>query len=115
MRAHSDGYLDFLHLMRHSRLVLTDSDGIQEETTVLGVSCLTLRENIERPVTVSEGTNTLVGTNPDAITREAMRVLNGDGKQGWVLDLWDGHVAKRIVEVLSGEQSLTDAHIGRQA
>jgi len=93
-------YLDFLHLMSEASLVLTDSGGIQEETTALGVPCLTLRENTERPVTVDEGTNVLVGTDPDTILREARTILAGNGKNGRVPSLWDGCAAQRIVEIL---------------
>jgi UDP-N-acetylglucosamine 2-epimerase (non-hydrolysing) len=93
-------YLDFLHLMSEASLVLTDSGGIQEETTALGVPCLTLRDNTERPVTVDEGTNVLVGTNPDTILREARTILAGKGKNGRVPALWDGRAAERIVEIL---------------
>lgn len=94
------GYLDFLRLMTHSSFVLTDSGGIQEETTVLGIPCLTLRENTERPVTVTQGTNTVVGTDPDAIVKEAVRILSGKGKRGRVPKLWDGRAAARIVRIL---------------
>jgi len=96
------GYLEFLNLMANARLVLTDSGGIQEETTVLGVPCLTLRENTERPVTVTEGTNTIVGRDPQRIVGGVQAVLSGQGKTGRVPELWDGHAATRIVEVLSG-------------
>lgn len=95
------GYLDFLRLMADAKLVLTDSGGIQEETTVLGVPCLTLRENTERPVTVSKGSNTIVGGDPDTITREARKVLETGGKVGRTPPLWDGHAAERIVDVLA--------------
>ena len=98
------GYLDFLSLMADARLVLTDSGGVQEETTALGVPCLTLRENTERPVTVSEGTNTIVGGDPEKIVNEARRILAGQGKKGRVPHLWDGRAAARIVDVL--EQDL---------
>ena len=94
------GYLDFLRLMADARLVLTDSGGIQEETTALGVPCLTLRENTERPVTVSEGTNTIVGADPETIVREALNVLESGGKRGRTPALWDGRAAGRIVDVL---------------
>jgi UDP-N-acetylglucosamine 2-epimerase (non-hydrolysing) len=94
------GYLDFLRLMADSRFVLTDSGGIQEETTALGVTCLTLRENTERPITVSEGTNTIVGSDPDTIRSEVRKVLEGHGKAGRTPALWDGHAAQRIVDVL---------------
>lgn len=94
------GYLDFLCLMSKAALVLTDSGGIQEETTALGVPCLTLRENTERPVTISEGTNLLVGTDPARIVAAARDVLAGKGKTGKTPPLWDGQAARRIVEVL---------------
>ena len=95
------GYLEFLNLMSNARLVLSDSGGIQEETTILGVPCLTLRRNTERPVTVSEGTNTLVGTDPQRIVAESLRILSGENKAGRVPELWDGHAAERIVDVLA--------------
>jgi UDP-N-acetylglucosamine 2-epimerase (non-hydrolysing) len=94
------GYLDFLCLLSKATLVLTDSGGIQEETTALGVPCLTLRENTERPVTVSQGTNVLVGTNPSRIVEATEQILRGDGKKGRTPPLWDGHAAERIVEIL---------------
>jgi UDP-N-acetylglucosamine 2-epimerase (non-hydrolysing) len=94
------GYLEFLNLMANARLVLTDSGGIQEETTILGVPCLTLRENTERPVTVMQGTNTVVGSDPQRIVREALAILDGKGKAGRVPELWDGKAAERIVTVL---------------
>jgi UDP-N-acetylglucosamine 2-epimerase (non-hydrolysing) len=94
------GYLDFLALIADARLVLTDSGGIQEETTALGVPCLTLRENTERPVTVEVGTNTLVGTDPAQIVPQAIAVLEGRGKTGRVPDLWDGRAAERIARIL---------------
>jgi len=94
------GYLDFLCLLSNATLALTDSGGIQEETTALGVACLTLRENTERPVTVTQGTNTLVGANPDRIVAAAEQVLQGEGKKGRTPALWDGHAAERTVEIL---------------
>ena len=94
------GYLAFLDLMMHARFALTDSGGVQEETTILGVPCLTLRENTERPVTVTEGTNVLVGNDPSRITAEARAVLAGRGKAGRIPELWDGHAAERIVAIL---------------
>lgn len=94
------GYLEFLRLMADSRLVLTDSGGIQEETTVLGVPCLTLRRNTERPVTVTQGTNVMVGPHPERILAEATAILEGRAKAGRIPDLWDGGTAKRIVDVL---------------
>ncbi|MGC8960049.1 MAG: UDP-N-acetylglucosamine 2-epimerase [Chloroflexia bacterium] len=92
--------MEFLDLMMHARVVLTDSGGIQEETTILGVLCLTLRENTERPVTITEGTNTLVGTDPARIVAEVRRILEGESKAGRTPELWDGHAAERIVAVL---------------
>lgn len=94
------GYLDFLCLLSKATLVLTDSGGIQEETTALGVPCLTLRENTERPITISEGTNLLIGTYPAKILAAAQEVLAGKGKPGRIPPFWDGHAAERIVEVL---------------
>ena len=93
------GYLEFLSLTIQAALILTDSGGLQEEATVLNIPCLTLRENTERPITVSLGTNTLVGRDPERIKREAMQVLSGHGKQGRIPELWDGHAAQRIAEV----------------
>lgn len=94
------GYLDFLCLLSKATLVLTDSGGIQEETTALGVPCLTLRENTERPITISQGTNLLVGTQPGKIVAAAREILAGRSKAGRVPPLWDGHAAERIVEIL---------------
>jgi UDP-N-acetylglucosamine 2-epimerase (non-hydrolysing) len=94
------GYLDFLALTAEARLVMTDSGGIQEETTALGVPCLTLRENTERPVTVEVGTNQLVGTDPRRAVAAAREVLAGRGKKGGIPELWDGHAAGRIADVL---------------
>ena len=94
------GYLDFLCLLSKATLVLTDSGGIQEETTALGVPCLTLRENTERPITISEGTNQLIGTDPAKIVAAADAILSGNGKPGRIPPLWDGHASKRIVEIL---------------
>jgi UDP-N-acetylglucosamine 2-epimerase (non-hydrolysing) len=94
------GYLDFLGLMADARVVMTDSGGIQEETTVLGVPCLTLRQNTERPATVDEGTNRLVGSDPDAIRAGVEDVLANDAPVRRVPALWDGRAAARIAEVL---------------
>lgn len=94
------GYLDFLRLYSNSRLVLTDSGGIQEETTMLGIPCLTLRENTERPITITEGTNQLVGNNPESITRAALAALEQDSRPARVPELWDGHAAIRIVDAI---------------
>jgi UDP-N-acetylglucosamine 2-epimerase (non-hydrolysing) len=95
------GYLEMLGLVAGARVVLTDSGGLQEETTALGVPCLTLRENTERPVTVSEGTNTLVGSDVAAIRREVAAILRGEGKSGRQPAMWDGHAAERIVADLA--------------
>jgi UDP-N-acetylglucosamine 2-epimerase (non-hydrolysing) len=93
-------YLDFVQLMAESRCVLTDSGGIQEETTALGTPCLTLRQNTERPVTVSRGTNRIVGTEPNAIYRGWCDVRDGRWSAGELPELWDGKAASRIVRVL---------------
>jgi UDP-N-acetylglucosamine 2-epimerase (non-hydrolysing) len=95
------GYLDFLRLMSGARLVLTDSGGIQEETTILGVPCLTVRENTERPVTIERGTNRLVGTDPQRILDAAIKALGETGMHLRVPELWDGMAATRIADVLA--------------
>jgi UDP-N-acetylglucosamine 2-epimerase (non-hydrolysing) len=94
------GYLDFLCLMDHARLILTDSGGIQEESTILGVPCLTLRENTERPVTVEQGTNQIVGRDPKKILAAAALVLGAERRAMKAPELWDGHAAERIVKIL---------------
>jgi UDP-N-acetylglucosamine 2-epimerase (non-hydrolysing) len=94
------GYLEMLGLMAQARMVLTDSGGIQEETTVLGVPCMTLRENTERPITVEQGTNTITGLAPDKILDAASVVLTSGSKVGRVPELWDGKAAVRIRDVL---------------
>ena len=94
------GYLDFLALMDQAKFVLTDSGGVQEETTVVGVPCLTLRENTERPVTINVGTNTLVGLDTEKIVENANDILDGRGKKGGIPPLWDGKASERIVKVL---------------
>jgi UDP-N-acetylglucosamine 2-epimerase (non-hydrolysing) len=101
------GYLELLGLMRQARLVLTDSGGLQEESTALGVPCVTLRENTERPVTIEEGTNVLVGTSPAKIRLAVDDILTTGGKRGRVPDLWDGYAARRITEVLAHWTGLT--------
>jgi UDP-N-acetylglucosamine 2-epimerase (non-hydrolysing) len=94
------GYLDFLALQRHATVVITDSGGIQEETTLLGVPCLTVRENTERPVTVTLGTNVLVGRDMARLEAEVASVLDGQFKRGQVPPLWDGKAGERIAAIL---------------
>jgi len=95
------GYLDFLNLSAGARLVLTDSGGIQEETTALGIPCLTLRENTERPITVEMGTNVVVGTDTEKIISAASAALNGSAKKALCQPpLWDGHTSERILDAL---------------
>lgn len=94
------GYMDFLNLWKDAAMVLTDSGGLQEETTALGVPCITLRENTERPITIEQGTNILAGTDPAAILAAANTVLEGRSKQGQKPTLWDGKAAERIVDIL---------------
>ena len=93
-------YVDFLSLLVGARVVVTDSGGIQEETTMIGVPCLTLRDNTERPITITHGTNRLIGSDPDAITRELASVLASPMPQNAPPPLWDGRAAERIVEAL---------------
>lgn len=95
------GYIDFLNLTKNAGLIITDSGGIQEESTYLGVQCITVRENTERPVTVEVGTNQLIGTNLDNVTKAAMDVLNGNKKAGSIPELWDGKAAERIAAILA--------------
>jgi UDP-N-acetylglucosamine 2-epimerase (non-hydrolysing) len=99
------GYLELLGLMAKARLVLSDSGGIQEETTALGVPCVTLRENTERPITVEQGSNTVVGTDPTAIRATVDDILASGGKRGRVPELWDGHAAERIADLMLKELS----------
>jgi UDP-N-acetylglucosamine 2-epimerase (non-hydrolysing) len=94
------GYLDFLKLQMESKLVLTDSGGIQEETTYLQIPCVTIRKNTERPVTVEVGTNTVAGTDPKNIFNITYEILNGTAKKGKIPELWDGKTAVRIVDIL---------------
>ena len=96
------GYLDFLALQRHARMVITDSGGIQAETTFLGVPCITARANTEWPVTTDMGTNTLVGEDTNALKQAARDVLEGRAKQGSVPPLWEGHAGERIASVIRG-------------
>jgi UDP-N-acetylglucosamine 2-epimerase (non-hydrolysing) len=95
------GYIDFLKLMMNAKFVATDSGGIQAETTVLGVPCLTLRETTENPITVTQGTNTIASTNPERIIEETNKILDGKGKKGKCPPLWDGMTAERIINILA--------------
>jgi len=95
-------YVEFINLQRNATVVITDSGGIQEETTYLGVPCLTLRDNTERPVTVSQGTNILVGKDPEKLRIELESILQGNAKRGTIPPLWDGYAAERIARVLVG-------------
>ncbi len=95
------GYHDFLKLTMESRLVLTDSGGIQEETTYLGIPCITLRENTERPITLTMGTNVLAGKDPEKIIHESELVLAGKVGEAAVPELWDGKAAERILDVIA--------------
>lgn len=94
------GYIDFLRLVKDAAVVITDSGGIQEETTVLGVPCVTLRESTERPVTVTVGTNYLIGTSPDKINQSVDAILCGQGKKGTIPPYWDGKAGDRIVATI---------------
>jgi UDP-N-acetylglucosamine 2-epimerase (non-hydrolysing) len=94
------GYLEFNYLVQRAKAVLTDSGGITEETTVLGIPCLTLRENTERPETIEEGTNELIGTNPEFIAPALKKLFQGNWKQGIIPESWDGKAGKKIVNIL---------------
>jgi UDP-N-acetylglucosamine 2-epimerase (non-hydrolysing) len=94
------GYLEFNYLVKHSKAVITDSGGITEETTVMGVPCMTLRESTERPETITMGTNELLGTNPDAISPAMKKLLSGQWKKGSIPPLWDGHTSERIIDII---------------
>jgi UDP-N-acetylglucosamine 2-epimerase (non-hydrolysing) len=91
------GYLEFLHLNMHAKMALTDSGGLQEETTVLGVPCITMRHNTERPITCEVGTNVIVGNDPEKILSAARRVMSGEWRRGEIPEKWDGRAAERIV------------------
>lgn len=97
------GYLDFLNLNMNSRFILTDSGGLQEESTVLGIPCLTMRPNTERPITVTLGTNIMVGNEPERILAAARDILQGQARKGEIPPLWDGRAGERIVAIISGE------------
>jgi UDP-N-acetylglucosamine 2-epimerase (non-hydrolysing) len=90
-------YLEFNYLVEHAKAVITDSGGITEETTVLGIPCMTLRNSTERPETVEMGTNELLGVDPKAIAPAMMKLFNGEWKQGQIPPLWDGQTSRRII------------------
>ncbi len=94
------GYLEMLGLMKDARVVLTDSGGIQEETTALGVPCITLRNNTERPITVDEGTNTIAGQDPIKILETFDEIMRSGGKAGRIPEFWDGQASTRIAEAI---------------
>jgi UDP-N-acetylglucosamine 2-epimerase (non-hydrolysing) len=98
------GYLEFNYLVENALAVITDSGGITEETTVMGVPCMTLRDNTERPETVHVGTNELIGTNPNSIKPALEKLFAGEWKKGAIPELWDGNTAKRIVSILKNLQ-----------
>lgn len=100
------GYLHFNYLVENSKAVITDSGGITEETTIMGIPCITLRDNTERPETITIGTNELIGTNPDAIRPVLDKLFAGDWKKGGVPELWDGKAAKRIVKALINDVNI---------
>jgi UDP-N-acetylglucosamine 2-epimerase (non-hydrolysing) len=100
------GYIDFLNLVRNAELVITDSGGIQEECTYLGVQCITVRNNTERPVTVEMGTNQLIGTDLRQVRDSAMKVFGGFRKEGRIPELWDGHTGERIAKIVVEKLSL---------
>ena len=104
------GYLECLALQQRATVVITDSGGLQEETTALGVPCLTVRENTERPITVTHGTNTLVGTNMDLLLSEVAKILAGEGKGGRIPPLWDGCASERIADVILKECTIPLRH-----
>jgi UDP-N-acetylglucosamine 2-epimerase (non-hydrolysing) len=106
-------YLEFLALQARATVVLTDSGGIQEETTYLGIPCLTMRDNTERPVTVEIGTNVLVGNDANKLNAELVKILNGTAKAGAVPPLWDGNTGERIAQLICGEAATTAPHLPR--
>src|SRR5690606_3752315 len=94
------GYIDFLSLTKNAELIITDSGGIQEASTYLGVQCITVRENTERPVTVDVGTKSIIGTILEEVEKAALKILNGEKKKGSIRELWDGSTAERIAKKL---------------
>ena len=94
------GYLDFVALMKHAKVVITDSGGLQEETTALGIPCITIRENTERPITIEQGTNTVVGNSKESIIKEWKNILKTGGKKGRIPEMWDGKTAERISDII---------------
>jgi len=109
------GYLDFLQLMANARLVLTDSGGIQEETTILGIPCVTIRENTERPVTISEGTNILAGVSRQGIVKAAREALNGYGRAEKRPEGWDGKASERVVSILLRRLDSSEGGVGAKS
>jgi UDP-N-acetylglucosamine 2-epimerase (non-hydrolysing) len=103
------GYLDFLNLEMNARLVITDSGGMQQETTVLNVPCLSLRDTTERPITIEEGTNILVWNDTSQIIEEAFKILDGQGKKGKCPALWDGKAAERTIDILVKQNTRSSA------
>jgi UDP-N-acetylglucosamine 2-epimerase (non-hydrolysing) len=103
------GYLDMLNLMRSALFVITDSGGVQEETTFLNVPCLTIRENTERPVTLEKGSNILVGQDTGRLYAETERIISGHAKKGIIPPLWDGRASKRIVDIILNHFLLTES------
>ncbi len=100
------GYLDFLALTSQAKVIVTDSGGLQEESTVLGVPCLTMRPNTERPTTVTMGTSTLIGNDFEMLRREFQKVLGGTSKSGGIPDFWDGQTAGRVVAAIRRHHGL---------
>lgn len=94
------GYLEMLGLMKSAKAIMTDSGGVQEETTALGVPCITLRENTERPITVEQGTNTIAGSDPTLILSCIDEILQTGGKVGKSPEMWDGKASERIVKII---------------
>jgi UDP-N-acetylglucosamine 2-epimerase (non-hydrolysing) len=103
------GYLDFLSLTSQAKLVMTDSGGLQEETTAIGIPCLTLRPNTERPITIYEGTSTLVGSDVDQLRDGVEAILDGDYPNGRCPELWDGRAGQRIARILADALALRPA------